>query len=386
MRLIFAFIIVAFYFSGGRSARAELPEHEIMRLDNYAVLNDVGVAFWDSIIANNPDSDYALGMKVTYLATRVGIGEAVEFVGAIDESAFGNGTYVNTGVANLYSIGGDRVKAEFFYKKALELDKSGRNIWARIGLATLLFNQNKIGEAFRMFNKALQIDRSNPYLLSTLAESYIIKSDFKNAEKFLNLIPKKYDPARVNFLKAKSKFLQADFKAAEEFYKKSLAIDINSMDVRVGLIETYGATGEYEKAEEILNELEGKYPENHILNYHRGVILYHKKIYADAAKQFRLAVERFDSNPNYYIMLARSLHSTGKDSDAEAALSAYKSKYGGQYNIDANLLALQIVSGKLDNPKSSRESYFMKYSNISDINAYLNEIFTFYGVEKDKFE
>jgi tetratricopeptide (TPR) repeat protein len=161
-----------------------------------------------------------------------------------------------------------RYAEAYFYLGITYLDERRyREATAQFERADILYfigdcylRMDQLADAERFFRHSLQI---NPHFLRAkekLAHILIRNGDYEAAEKMLD--PPEADFADLFKILGDIKFYRGELKAAEEFYRKSLAVNSEYSEANLSLALTLRNEGREAEAEEILRKLIDHDPEN----------------------------------------------------------------------------------------------------------------------------
>lgn len=236
---------------------------------------------------------------------------------------------------------------DYFYK-ALAIDNDSSEI-----MNELAYLYSKLHQYDRSVNFYEQILTKNPDNFKTrflFAKLYKKLKEYKKAEEqFCILFEKDYElidtaeclfdiflklnkPDKViEFYNARANFLNSSLiyyyvanayseikkeTIAEEFYRKSFAIDENNIDSGANIAAIMFERGLYEETENLLIKLL-KHSENDKIFYLLGEIFYLKNDYDSAIKYYSMAIRRNDKNAGYFYKIGVVYSLKGFLSEAE---------------------------------------------------------------------
>ncbi len=184
---------------------------------------------------------------------------------------------------SLYDLGisfedmGDFENAKSAFLKAKQLNSTGVFVFYHLGLANI--NLENFDEAAQSFLRAIAID-------STYSESY-----YRLAVMY---------GTYMNNTSAHDTYMRK----ALGVYKKNSQIDPQSADNLVFCGEAHQRLKEYDLALSFLDKTDAIDPKNSLSHLTRGYIHLYQKRYADAEREFKLALEFSSENPKRFYNLA----------------------------------------------------------------------------------
>ena len=177
-----------------------------------------------------------------------------------------------------------------FYEKRLALYR------VLEGLQLQEKNQGRDGRL--KFKEAIKIDPQSVSAYYYLGKSYYLEERLEDASReWQNLCKSIPDKAYVVFeALERTWFDLGKFAEAEKLYNSLLTKDPNNIHAGIGLAAIYNKKGEYDRALEILDRIQGEQKSNSTINSFRVLFLYNKNQYKQAGA---LAVEVLN-NLNQY--------------------------------------------------------------------------------------
>lgn len=146
------------------------------------------------------------------------------------------------------------------YKKYLNNVKD--DVEVKIRLANLYYLTKNINDAMALYESILSRDNKNVVSLSNIATIHFENKNYLEAEQYflkvkdickkLNITEPKY----VNFYLGKIKFINKDYKAAIDFFKRELEINNErNVDVLTFLMNSFYEVKDYDSAREVAEKL-----------------------------------------------------------------------------------------------------------------------------------
>jgi len=176
-------------------------------------------------------------------------------------------------------------------------------------MGLLCEKQNSLNEAEVYFKKAKKLDPDSESVCLNLAKVYLLKGEFKKAEKELKLIKKKFPSnLEAKFLLVLLYIKQNKKEAAESEYEELLEnihhLRPEEVEICLSLANVYLDKKNYKGAENVLKETLKKNPDNEDLLYFLGYVYYEE---GKVKKAIAIWKKVLKINPNH----ADSLNSLG---------------------------------------------------------------------------
>lgn len=181
-------------------------------------------------------------------------------------------------------------------------------------------------QAAKMYEEALKRDpdiNSKDNIICNISSSYFKAGNIDKALEYCAVLEKEYPQAygdRAVFISsvyAEKAKIAADYKTAEEFYKKSLRVFSDNLEVKKSLAELYKKNDEYDKALEtysrILDDTDNDEDRRLALHALTEISL-NKKEYAKACEYFEQSIS--EGVEISYIDYAKALKESGKKKEA----------------------------------------------------------------------
>lgn len=243
---------------------------------------------------------------------------------------------------------GDYSKAEESYRAALALDAA--NPGAQIGMAQVLVQQGRPGEADPYFRQAAKLEPKYRGYLLQLGELYEKAGQSAEAIAIYRDFPD--NPAvqtRVGELLLESKKFEDAVPRLEESYRQ--APDAVN---RTALASAYVFTHQLDKALPLLQQATSDSPGNYDLRLMYAHALRDKKQFPAAAAQFYAAAKIKPAEPKPWTELGDMLYLMG---DLPQALAAFESGAKAGDTSAGNWFLRAIILDKLRQLKPAREAY-----------------------------
>jgi tetratricopeptide (TPR) repeat protein len=243
---------------------------------------------------------------------------------------------------------GDYVKAEESYVAAIALD--AKSAGAQLGMAQVLVQQGRIGDAEAYFRQAAQLEpRYRDYLLE-LAALYEKASQNRQAIAIYREFPDNpAAQARMGELLLESKQFEDAVPRLEEAFAK----DPGAAN-RSALAAAYVFTGKLDKALPLLQQSVAAEPANYDLRMMYARALRDKRQFQPAARQFEEAAKLKPAEPKPWTEMGGMLYMAG---DLPQALNAFEQAARNGENSAGNWFLRAIILDKLRQIKPAKDAY-----------------------------
>ncbi len=182
---------------------------------------------------------------------------------------------------------------------------------------SLLNKQKKYFEAAQAFQQYLTIKPQNYGITSLLAHNLIRAGKPEQAQPYIgDLLSKKVDNPTVNTLAAQLKFLNGDYKAAEELSNQVLQVTNSGLAKMINGLSHYSLKN-YEQAYEQLNAIADKLPANHQI--HKVLAILQLKLgYTEALQQTLANIENLaETDAEFFADIGVELSKQGNKKEAK---------------------------------------------------------------------
>lgn len=178
----------------------------------------------------------------------------------------------------------------------LAMDKSKDKSSALSAIVSANIAQGKPDRAINRLNNILKETPTNSFVHELLAETYLSKKDYVEAEKSLNAAIKynpKWNRPYINL--ANLHKLRGNAGAAIEVYRKGLETTPDDAKLLFQLAETYGQNRDYDKAASTYEQMLQKYPKSDVAANNLASLLTDYKGDAASLKRALELASRFES-------------------------------------------------------------------------------------------
>ncbi len=243
---------------------------------------------------------------------------------------------------------GDFAKAEESYKLSIALD--AKSAGAQLGMAQVLVQQGRIGEADAYFRQAAQLEPKYREYLLELAALYEKASENSQAIAIYREFPDNpAAQARLGELLLESKQFEDAVPRLEEAFGKDPS-PVN----RSALAAAYVFTRKLDKALPLLEQSVAAEPGNYDLRMMYARALRDKRQFQPAARQFYEAAKLKPAEPKPWTELGGMLYMAG---DLPQALSAFEQAARNGENTAGNWFLRAIILDKVRQIKPAKEAY-----------------------------
>jgi tetratricopeptide (TPR) repeat protein len=243
---------------------------------------------------------------------------------------------------------GDYGKAEESYKLAIALD--AKSAGAQLGMAQVLVQQGRIGDAEPYFRQAAQLEPKYRGYLLELAGLYEKAAQNREAIDIYREFPDNpAAQARMGELLLESKQFEDAVPRLEEAFGKDPS-PIN----RSALAAAYVFTRKLDKALPLLEQSVAAEPGNYDLRLMYARALRDKRQFQPAARQFYEAAKLKPAEPKPWTELGGMLYMSG---DLPQALSAFEEAAKKGENTAGNWFLRAIILDKLRQTKPAKDAY-----------------------------
>ena len=354
----------------------------------------------DSIIQSLPTVAYVNKAKKLFEEKQYDKAEEL-LKKALDISQQDSGVYKYLG--KIYESRMKFEDASTYYYESANLNSQDKEIWLRLGMC--LLNSNKYEDALDafehankitplntdvhtgwgmvlmkmkkyalardQFNKAAQISKYNytAILLSAIMEVRLF--DYDSAEMKLQFLAKVAPNESSTYEYANLKLLKSDYKAAEEYAKKSISINKQMLPAYFVLGEVYSIQKKYEETEKIFNSAILNDLDNEVLHFEWGKAYVRLFEFSKAKEQFEIAFSKDNDylNPKIGLALVNAY-----DNDF-TLLDTLKEKHGENVYIQEAMGLEKVAEGRLEDgvelfKKSLRTDCKQSYNYLNIARAY----------------
>ncbi|MEQ1637606.1 MAG: tetratricopeptide repeat protein [Methylococcales bacterium] len=178
------------------------------------------------------------------------------------------------------------------------------NIEVRKDLARMLAMKKDETSAISLLEDLNQSKQQNAEVLAMLADLYARKGEWAKAEETAKSIAKVDNSGLSPFKLAQLYAAQKKFSAAIDAYSQALKLKPAGLDILAGLINTYLAMGENDKASALMGKLLAEQPDNIGLLNIQGLLYQNQKQFVDAEKIFTKVINLAKTESVGYVNLA----------------------------------------------------------------------------------
>ena len=277
-------------------------------------------------------------------------------------------------LGKIYELRAEFSEAVHYYENSAHLNPQDKEIWLRLGMSRLnckqyedalvaferankvtplntdvhtgwgmtLMKLKKYALARDKFNTASQISKYNftAILLSAIME--IRLCDYESAEIKLKFLAKVAPNESSTYEYANLKLLKSDYKAAEKYALKSIAINRQMLPAYFVLGEVYSLQKDYEKTEQIFESALNNDLENETLHFEWGKAYVRLFEFEKANRQFELALQTNASYANAKIGLTLTKALVGDFS----LVDEIKEKHGDNVYVQEAVGLERFAAGK----------------------------------------
>lgn len=259
------------------------------------------------------------------------------------------------------------------YQEVLKQHKG--NLEARFGLAEMGLAQNKPGETLRYADEILAVDGENRRALLLRSSALTSMRHYPEAHKELNRILRASPQDRDAQVQAGAlAILEKRYKEAESIFSKLReggAQDVRSL---AGLVDTYAAENQYDRAIQILNDDLKRSPDSAELRRLLAATATGAGRYDMALEQYGKLLARAPNSPELYMQMARVHQLKGDVPGAIAHLEKAKQLSPKDPRPAFALASFLYNAGRLDEAKANyRQVLQLQPDNVDALNnvAYL---------------
>jgi len=226
--------------------------------------------------ATNPDNTTLLSALVDFYIRQGNTGRALQICTArLDKRP--DEVFTHALMGKIYESQGNYPKSETAYTAAIDLQPAWQLPHNRLARLYLIQGQTK--QAVERLENAIAEDATNIAAHLTLAALYVATQDYDNACRVYE------DALEVNptlWIAANNlAFLISEYSDGDSGLDKALELAKKANDLRPedpAILDSLGwiyfKKGEVETAQDLIEKAVGKAPENAVLNYHLGMVLY----------------------------------------------------------------------------------------------------------------
>jgi tetratricopeptide (TPR) repeat protein len=167
--------------------------------------------------------------------------------------------------------------AEAAFKEAIDLEP----MWPELynNLASVYILQGKTGEAARKYREALASDPKSPSAYMALGFIHQEQKDYREAvriyEQGVAAVPNFWGAYNnLAFLLAEFGGTEADYRRALDFARKAQRLQPERLSIADTVGWVYYKMGNIEQALAVFSDLLARAPEDPVLNYHAGIVLF----------------------------------------------------------------------------------------------------------------
>ena len=185
----------------------------------------------------------------------------------------------------------------------------------------LYFKARDFDKALESFFLALEKKPDNAFTIINVANCYIMKGDFGEAEKFLVSIKDTIPPdSQVNLILGNINYAQKEYDQAEAYYKECMRLNESSASALSALGGIYVIQGRLDEAENYLNRAAQFNSQLRNLHYHFAQLYEERKAYASAEKHYLEELVNVPHNFRASFNLARLYRLQNKNAEEEEYL------------------------------------------------------------------
>ena len=295
------------------------------------------------------------------------------------------------------------LEAANYYQESANLNPQDKEIWLRLGMMLLnlkkyedaldaferadkvtplntdvytgwgmvLMKMKKYALARDRFNKAAQISKYNytAILLSAIMEVRLC--DYDSAEMKLQFLAKVAPNESSTYEYANLKLLKSDYKAAEEYAKKSISLNKQMLPSYFVLGEIYSIQKKYQETEDVFNSAIANDLDNEVLHFEWGKAYVRLFEFEKAKEQFEISLEKDSEylNPKIGLALVNSY------SNDFTLLDELKEKHGDNVYIQEAMGLKNLSEGRVEDSidlfkKSLRTDKKQSYNYLNLARAY----------------
>lgn len=295
------------------------------------------------------------------------------------------------------------LEAANYYQESANLNPQDKEIWLRLGMMLLnlkkyedaldaferadkvtplntdvytgwgmvLMKMKKYALARDRFNKAAQISKYNytAILLSAIMEVRLC--DYDSAEMKLQFLAKVAPNESSTYEYANLKLLKSDYKAAEEYAKKSISLNKQMLPSYFVLGEIYSIQKKYQEIEDVFNSAIANDLDNEVLHFEWGKAYVRLFEFEKAKEQFEISLEKDSEylNPKIGLALVNSYNNDF------TLLDELKEKHGDNVYIQEAMGLKNLSEGRIEDSidlfkKSLRTDKKQSYNYLNLARAY----------------
>ena len=203
--------------------------------------------------------------------------------------------------------------------------------------AMRLLKMERLDDAIKEMEKALEIKPDAPGILYNLGVMYMKKNDYPRATQLMEAALKHIKATgltKINLAMYADAYMgscvnlgfiytrMGAYDEAVKILKEALKFRPNDIDANCNLANTYDAMGDSEKATEQIRKCISLDPKNASMHNFAGLMYYRKKLYNAALDEFKTAVKLAPGEKQYSYNLGLVLAALGRDDEANQAFKS----------------------------------------------------------------